>query len=82
MKFEKQISPELRNILKACTTVNQREDVASINGMSMHTLNAMINGQRSITDSTKQSLVDLVGLSLDNAKSFNLSLTEYYLQLI
>jgi plasmid maintenance system antidote protein VapI len=82
MKFEKQISPELRNILKACTTVNQREDVASINGMSMHTLNAMINGQRSITDSTKQSLIDLVSLSLDNAKSFNLSLTEYYLQLI
>ena len=82
MKFEKQISPELRNILKACTTVNQREDVASINGMSMHTLNAMINGQRSITDSTKQSLIDLVSLSLDNAKSFNLTLTEYYLQLI
>tara|TARA_R110000782_G_scaffold5503_3_gene19054 strand:- start:275 stop:523 length:249 start_codon:yes stop_codon:yes gene_type:complete len=82
MKFEKQISPELRNILKACTTVKQREDVASINGMSMHTLNAMINGQRSITNSTKQSLIDLVSLSLDNAKSFNLSLTEYYLQLI
>tara|TARA_R110002153_G_scaffold140086_2_gene291089 strand:+ start:616 stop:864 length:249 start_codon:yes stop_codon:yes gene_type:complete len=82
MKFEKQISPELRNILKACTTVKQREDVASINGMSMHTLNAMINGQRSITDSTRQSLIDLVSLSLDNAKSFNLSLTEYYLQLI
>ena len=82
MKFEKQISPELRNILKACTTVNQREDVASINEMSMHTLNAMINGQRSITDSTKQSLIDLVSLSLDNAKSFNLTLTEYYLQLI
>ena len=82
MKFEKQISPELRNILKACTTVKQREDVASINGMSMHTLNAMINGQRSITDSTKQSLIDLVSLSLDNAKSFNLTLTEYYLQLI
>jgi len=82
MKFEKQISPELRNILKACTTVNQRKDVASINGMSMHTLNAMINGQRSITDSTKQSLIDLVSLSLDNAKSFNLTLTEYYLKLI
>jgi plasmid maintenance system antidote protein VapI len=82
MKFEKQISPELRNILKACTTVNQREDVASINGMSMHTLNAMINGQRSITDSTKQSLIDLVSLSLDNAKSFNLTLTDYYLKLI
>ena len=73
MKFEKLISPELRNILKACT---------SVNGMSLHTFNAMINGQRSITDSTKQSLIDLVSLSLDNAKSFNLSLTEYYLKLI
>ena len=82
MKFEKQISPELRNILKACTTIQQRKDVASQNGMSLHTFNAMINGQRSITDSTKQSLIDLVSLSLDNAKSFNLSLTEYYLKLI
>ena len=82
MKFEKQISPELRNILKACTTVQQREDVASQNGMSLHTFNAMINGQRSITDSTKQGLIDLVSLSLDNANQFNLSLTEYYLKLI
>jgi plasmid maintenance system antidote protein VapI len=82
MKFEKQISPELRNILKACTTVQQRQDVASQNGMSLHTFNAMINGQRSITDSTKQGLIDLVSLSLDNANQFNLSLTEYYLKLI
>jgi len=82
MVFEKQISPGLRNILKACTTVQQRQDLASQNEMSMHTLNALINGQRSVTDGTKQVLIDLVGLSLTNAKSFNLSLTKYYLQLI
>jgi len=81
MKFEKKISPELRNILKSCTTVAQRQEIANDHLMSLHTLNAVINGQRPITDSTKKCLIDLVIKAIENAKEFNQSLINYYTNL-
>ncbi len=81
MKFEKKISPELRNILKSCTTVAQRQEIANDHLMSLHTLNAVINGQRSITNSTKKAVIDLVIKAIENAKEFNQSLINYYTNL-
>ena len=81
MKFEKKISPELRNILKSCTTIAQRQQVANAHSMSVHTLNSVINGQRSITDGTKKCLLDLVIKAIENAKEFNQSLINYYTNL-
>jgi hypothetical protein len=81
MKFEKRISPQLRNILKACTTPKQRERVADSHELSMHTFNAMLNGQRPITEITKECLINLVGVAINNAKEMDLSLTEYYLNI-
>ena len=81
MKFEKKISPELRNILKACTTVAQRQEIANEHSMSVHTLNAVINGQRSITESTKKCLIDLVIKAIENAKEYNQSLINFYTNL-
>ena len=81
MKFEKKISPELRNILKSCTTVAQRQEIANDHLMSLHTLNAVINGQRSITDSTKKAVINLVIKAIENAKKFNQSLITYYFAL-
>ena len=81
MKFEKKISPELRNILKSCTTVAQRQEIANEHAMSLHTLNSVINGQRSITNGTKECLLDLVIKAIENAKEFNQSLINYYTNL-
>ena len=81
MTFDKTISPELRNILKSCTTVQQRTDLAHIHSISPHTLMAVINGKRNIVETNKSCIIDLLELAIKNAKEFNQSLIEYYNQI-
>ncbi len=78
MKFNKTISPELRSILKACTTVQQRNDIAHIHGISPYTLMAVLNGKRDITETNKSCIIDLLELAINNAKEFNQTLVQYY----
>lgn len=81
MTFNKTISPELRSILKACTSVQQRYDIAHIHGISPYTLMAVLNGKRDITETNKSCIIDLLELAIKNAKEFNQSLIEYYNQI-
>ena len=81
MTFNKTISPELRSILKACTSVQQRYDIAHIHGISPYTLMAVVNGKRDITETNKSCIIDLLELSIKNAKEFNQTLVQYYNQI-
>ena len=81
MTFDKTISPDLRNILKSCTTVQQRTDLAHIHSISPHTLMAVLNGKRDITETNKSCIIDLLELSMNNAKEFNQTLVQYYNQI-
>ncbi len=78
MEFKEKISPSLKRLLKACTTIDQRKKIANQNNISIHTLNSIIEGKRKITDFNQQSMIDLLGVSIANAKSMSMSLTKYW----
>ena len=48
MKYTKTISTELKDILKSCTTVDQRKLTAIKHEISIHTLNSVIEGKRKV----------------------------------
>jgi len=78
MKFKKTISPELKDIIKSCTKVEQRKRVAAKHQISIHTLNSLIEGKRSINDNNKACIVELVTKAIKNAKEMNFTLIDYY----
>ena len=78
MIFEKTISKEMRGILKACTNKQERLKVAEKRGVSIHTLNSVIEGKRNITENNKPCVIDLLSISINKAKDMRLSLLEYY----
>ncbi len=78
MKYTKTISQELKDILKSCTSVEQRKSVASKHQISIHTLNSVIEGKRKITENNKPCVIDLLSISINKAKDMRLSLLEYY----
>ena len=78
MTFNKTISTELRDILKACTNKQERLKVAEKRGVSIHTLNSVIEGKRNITKNNKPCVIDLLSISINKAKDMRLSLLEYY----
>lgn len=78
MKYNERISPPMKRLLKTCTTIDQRKEVASQNNISIHTLNSIIEGKRKITDFNQKSLIDLLRVSIANAKSMSMSLTKYW----
>lgn len=78
MTFNKKISTELRDILKACTSKQERLRVAEKRGVSIHTLNSVIEGKRKITENNKPCVIDLLSISINKAKDMRLSLLEYY----
>ena len=78
MKFKQTISPELKDIIKSCTKVEQRRRVATKHQISIHTLNSLIEGKRNINDNNKACIVELVTKAIKNAKEMNFSLMDYY----
>jgi len=78
MKYSKTISPELKDILKSCTTVSQREETATNHNISIHTLNSVINGSRNITLKNQKCIQDLLAKAINNAKEMHFTLLDYY----
>ena len=78
MKYNERISTPMKSLIKTCTTVDQRKEVAKQNNISIHTLNSIIEGKRKITDFNQKSLIDLLRVSIANAKSMSMSLTKYW----
>ena len=46
MQFKNKLSPEISHAIKANTTLLEREAIAAIHEVSIHTLNSIINRQR------------------------------------
>ena len=78
MKYSQTISDELKDILKSCTTVAQRKEVAESNGLSIHTLNSIITGNRKITTKNNKCISELLRVAICNAKEMHFSLLDYY----
>lgn len=81
MKYSKTVSPELKDILKACTNVSQRHSVASKHQISIHTLNSVIEGKRNVTINNQVCVTELMEIAINNAKNMHYSLLDYYHEL-
>ena len=78
MKYSKTISLELKDILKSCTSVSQREETAIKHNISILTLNSVINGNRNITFKNQKCIQDLLAKAINNAKEMHFTLLDYY----
>ena len=78
MKFKQTVSKELKSMIKACTTIVQRREVALKYDISIHTLNSLVEGNRNINESNKDSIVELLRISILNAKKMGSTLLDYY----
>ena len=81
MKYSKTISPELKDIIKSCTSVEQRKEAASKHSISIHTLNSVIEGKRKVNLNNQRCITELLRISIKNARDMNYSLLDYYQEL-
>jgi len=78
MTFKNTISEELRDILKSCTSVKERINIAEKHNISIHTLNSVLEGKRNITFNNHDAILELLAQAISNAKSFHMSLIDYF----
>lgn len=81
MKYSKTISPELKDILKSCTSVEQRKEIASKYSISIHTLNSVIEGKRKVNLNNQLCITELMRVAVKNARDMHYSLLDYYQEL-
>jgi len=78
MKYTKTISTELKDILKSCTTVDQRKLTAIKHEISIHTLNSVIEGKRKVNLNNQKCITELMRIAVANARGMHTSLLNYY----
>lgn len=77
MIFNEKLSRMMSRAIKANTTTTEREGVAALHEMSIHTLNSVINMQRNIVKSNVPALIDIIRIAIANANKYGISLTRY-----
>ncbi len=77
MKFKTKLSQQMSRAIKDNTTPEQREIVAVTYGMSVHTMNSIINRQRNINDKNHLALNEIVSLAILNTNENGKTLTNY-----
>jgi hypothetical protein len=77
MKYKTKLSQELSRAIKDNTTPEQREIVAVTYGMSVHTMNSIINRQRNINRRNHMAINEVVSLAILNTNKNGKTLTNY-----
>jgi hypothetical protein len=77
MIFNEKLSRMMSRAIKANTTTTEREGVAALHDMSIHTLNSVINMQRNVAKSNAPALIDIIRIAIENANRCGVSLTRY-----
>lgn len=77
MKYKTKLSQQLSRAIKDNTTPEQREIVAVTYGMSVHTMNSIINRQRNINHRNFLAVNEIVGLAILNTNENGKTLTNY-----
>lgn len=77
MIFNEKLSRMMSRAIKANTTTTEREGVAALHEMSIHTLNSVINMQRNVAKSNVPALTDIIRIAIANANKYGISLTRY-----
>jgi hypothetical protein len=81
MKYERKISEHLKQIIKNCTTIDERKKVAKRHHISFHTLNSVVDGNRNISFANQDAITELVARSIQNASAMHMSLLDYFDQI-
>lgn len=81
MKFKEKLSSELKDILLACTTKQQRKEIATQNGVSKHTLMAIMRGDRFVNENNQKCIIELLKVAVSNAKNMDKTLMDYFVHL-
>ena len=76
MQFKNKLSPQISHAIKANTTKIQREAIAAIYEISIHTLNSILNRQRNVSEGTKNALIDLLEVAIESANANGEALTD------
>tara|TARA_R110000803_G_scaffold80080_1_gene145820 strand:+ start:330 stop:935 length:606 start_codon:yes stop_codon:yes gene_type:complete len=76
MQFKNKLSPQISHAIKANTTKIQREAIAAIYEISIHTLNSILNRQRNVSEGTKNALIDLIEVAIESANANGEALTD------
>ena len=69
MQFKNKLSPQISHAIKANTTLLEREAIAAIHEISIHTLNSVINMQRNVSEGTKNAIIDIVEVAIESANA-------------
>ena len=77
MQFKNdEISQYTARALKHLTSEKERQAIATKRGISIHTLNSVLNRQRKITDVTTRPILDVTHLAILNANKRDTNLAE------
>jgi len=77
MTFENnELSQYTARALKHLTSEAERKSIANKRGISIHTLNSVLNRQRKITDVTTRPILDVTHLAILNANKRDTNLAE------
>jgi hypothetical protein len=77
MKFKNTLSVQMSRAIKDNTTTNQRDAIAAIHEISIHTLNSVINRQRNVSSSNKNALIDIIEVAIHSANEKGETLSQY-----
>ena len=78
MQFSPYLGKQLTRAIKANTTRAERQRVAELHIISVHTLNTVISGERKITNFNEPALSDIIKLAIKNANNNGKTLADYY----
>ena len=82
MVFENnELTQDTARALKHLTSESERSHIATKRGISIHTLNSVLNRQRKITKATVRAILDVTHLAILNANKRDTNLSRVRSQL-
>tara|TARA_R110000868_G_scaffold12709_2_gene60229 strand:+ start:720 stop:998 length:279 start_codon:yes stop_codon:yes gene_type:complete len=77
MTFQNLLSKQMGKAIKDNTTPLQRKSVAIEFGISIHTLNSVLNSQRKVSNNNLKAIVEIIRVAIHSANSKGFTLTQY-----
>ena len=77
MTFQDLLSKEMSRAIKDNTTTQERREVAAEFGISIHTLNSVLNCKKKVSKNNMNAIVEIVRIAIHSANSKGFTLTQY-----
>ncbi len=77
MTFQDTLSVQMSKAIKDNTTIKERREVAIKFGISIHTLNSVLNSKRKISKNNVKAIVEIIRVAIHSANSKGTTLSQY-----